>query len=118
MSAEPQYIKVTVQELSKYEMYCIINYYNTNKDDHDEPIEELNRAEGGFKINIPEKADEKCDSNKKIKQLRWSRKVLRPPHSLFGDYISFNEKETLLLFESMKHVLGKATVELVNTYIV
>jgi len=118
ISKEPQYIKVLNGELTQYEIFCIINYYNTNKDVCDEPIEELIRSGGGFKINIPEKANEKRDSNNKIKQLRWARRILRPHCCSFGAFPSFNEKETLLLFETMKHVLGEAVVELVDTYIV
>ena len=85
------------------EMYNkIIEFYNTNKSPDDQPLERLDRCEGGFQIKILNKQNDNCDMNEKIKQLRWYKKVL-VQHKL---YKVFSEEETLLLYKSMKNVLG------------
>ena len=106
-------IRVLVNKFSKHEMDQILIYYNSHKNNNDKCIERLNRAEGGFMIEI-DKIDEinKIDKNsnenpnEKIKQLRWDKKKLvKHQH-----YPSFTDTELLLLFESMKEVLGNNVV--------
>jgi hypothetical protein len=89
-------IKVLVDSINKETYNCILNYYNSNKLDIEEPLERLDRTEGGFKINIKNMKDKICDANNKIKQLRWNKGYLDSKY-----YIGFNEKETMLLYESL-----------------
>ena len=92
-------IKVLVDSIDPETYNTILNHYNNNKLPTEEPLERLNRAEGGFKINISNMKNKICDANNKIKQLRWSKGYL-----VSQGYIGFNEKETILLYESL--VLG------------
>ena len=79
----------------------ILTYYNENRPQGTEELEELNRAEGGFMIKIPENKDEQ-DINNRIRQLRWSN--LR----LVSDiYIGFNDEQLDLLYESFINYLGE-----------
>jgi hypothetical protein len=96
-------IKVLVDSIEIEDIYKIIEIYNQNKDTNDEPLERLDRCEGGFQIKITDKKNEICDENQKIKQLRWKYKYLIS----FINCICFDEKEEKLLFESMKKVLGE-----------
>jgi hypothetical protein len=93
-------IRVFVDFISASTYEEIINYYNKSKPDDEEPLEVLNRAEGGFKINIPSKSNE-FDENNKIRQLRWSKKCLIAEYPLIG----FTEKQEHLLFEALVNVL-------------
>jgi len=99
-------IHVTVDNISMENYNKIIDFYNRNKLEEDSRLERLDRCEGGFQIKIPEKQNENCDVNLKIKQLRWYRKQLVE----FKNYKTFNEQELLLLFRSMQSVLGDSVL--------
>ena len=90
-------IRVFIDSIDEFTCNQIINYYNNNKLDNEESLENLDRCEGGFKIKITNKLDELCDSNEKIKQLRWNKKCLIP----YKNYESFSNNQSILLFESM-----------------
>ena len=99
-------IKVLVDSIEFEDIYKIIEIYNQNKDPNDEPLEILDRCEGGFQIKITHMKNKNCDQNEKIKQLRWKYTYLKT----FINCICFDEKEEKLLFESMKKVLGENVV--------
>jgi hypothetical protein len=71
-------IKVLVDIIEYEDLQKILDYYNSNKSIDEEPLEVLDRCEGGFKIAIPYMKDIMCDMNRKIKQLRWNKKYLVP----------------------------------------
>ena len=96
-------IKVLVRFINNETYNKILDFYNSNKDANEEPLELLDRAEGGFQIKIQDVKNSKCDPNKKIKQMRWSRGYLVHHHFCQG----FTEKEENLLYESLKFVLGE-----------
>jgi hypothetical protein len=99
-------IKVLVKCIENESITKILEYYNSNKSTYDEPLEPLDRAEGGFQIKFSDVTNIKnvhCDPNEKIKQLRWSRGYLVP----YSYYMSFTILEERLLFEAMKNVLGE-----------
>ena len=98
-------IKVVIDSFSFEELKQIIDYYNNHKQPDEEPLEELNRAEGGFKIKITELKGGDYNENKKIKQLRWDKKSLVPKGN-----IGFTENEEKLLHESMVQILGNENV--------
>jgi hypothetical protein len=98
-------IKVVIDSFSFEELKQIIDYYNNHKQPDEEPLEELNRAEGGFKIQITELKGVDYNENKKIKQLRWDKKSLVPKGN-----IGFTENEEKLLHESMVQILGNENV--------
>lgn len=82
----------------------ILDYYNNNRGEGTEELQELNRLEGGFMIKIPENKDEP-DANDRIRQLRWSN--LR----LVSDiYIGFNDEQLNLLYEALVNYLGENNV--------
>jgi hypothetical protein len=99
-------IKVLQDSISFDNAQKILDYYNEHKNVDDEPLEELDRYEGGFKINITGMKDIKCDDNQKIKQLRWHNRFL-----LNFNYIGFNIEENNLLYNSLAAVLGQENVE-------
>ena len=98
-------IKVLVDTICDEDMQRILDYYNQYKHGHSERLEQLDRYEGGFKINIHEMKDVICDNNKKIKQLRWHRGYLISSH-----YIGFDNDEEELLYTALFHVLGQDIV--------
>jgi len=98
-------IKVIIDSFSYDEQKQIIDYYNNHKQPDEEPLEQLDRAEGGFKIKITHLKNIHCDENKKIKQLRWDKKRL-----VEKTYMGFNENEEKLLYESMVQILGSENV--------
>ncbi len=98
-------IKVNVHTL---DYGIVLDYYNKNKKISDIQLEKLDRCEGGFQFQIIEKQHDDCDSNEKIRQLRWYKGYLIPHKR----YETFTEEEILLLFESLKHVLGEENVSL------
>jgi hypothetical protein len=102
-------IKVLVDIIEYEDLQKILDYYNSNKSIDEEPLEVLDRCEGGFKIAIPYMKDIMCDMNRKIKQLRWSKKYLVPE-----TYINFTEKEQILLYDSLVYALGNENVILVE----
>jgi hypothetical protein len=69
-------IKVFVDSIDVNTFQKILNHYNTHKSSDEEPLERLDRCEGGFKIKITSKKDLICDDNEKIRQLRWNKKYL------------------------------------------
>jgi len=102
-------IKVIVKEIKNEQLQLILDYYNSKKSPLEEPLEYLNRCEGGFQIQISYMKNQQCDINDKIKQLRWNKGVL--VSQLEGrSFISFREKELKLLYESLAYVLGKDNV--------
>ena len=98
-------IKVLVDAVSSEDIQKILEYYNQNKSLEDEPLQRLDRFEGGFQICLPEMKDVMCDSNKKIKQLRWHNGYLVSFY-----YIGFTYIEQDLLHRSLSYVLGEENV--------
>ena len=94
-------IRVTATSIDAKTFLAILNYYNSNKPEDEEPLERLSRAEGGFQIQITSKKGSGCDDNLKIRQLRWSRGEL---DSL--GYIGFTEKQEVMLYEALVYGLG------------
>ena len=100
------YIKVLVGSIDKETFQKILDYYNSNKEENENPLERLDRAEGGFQIRIPEEKWVKnpytgyTDENKKIQQLRWSNGRLIG----FG-HISFNMKQYMALYDALVYEL-------------
>jgi len=96
-------IKVKIGVIKQNENQEIVEKYNEIKPANWQPLEILQRAEGGFQIEIPDKKNVKCrNQNDKIKQLRWMNKTLVCRNS----YIGFNHVELQLLFRAMHSVLG------------
>ena len=95
-------IRVTATSIDAETFHAILNYYNTNKPKDDEPLERLNRAEGGFQIQIASKRNLACDDNLKIRQLRWSRGRL-----VSCGYIGFTAKQEAMMYEALVHGLGR-----------
>ena len=103
------YISVKFDSISKEQYQYVIEYYNKNKLLTDNNLEVLDRAEGGFKINL-DFNEEKYGVNGKIKQLRWCKGKLLLP----GNYIDFSNDEKILLYKSLCHVFGEDKVLLNN----
>jgi hypothetical protein len=94
---------VKIDVIKQNENQEIVEKYNELKPANWQPLEILQRAEGGFQIEIPDKKNVKCtNQNDKIKQLRWMNKTLVCRNS----YIGFNHVESQLLFRAMHSVLG------------
>ena len=98
------YIKVNVKTLNPEEV-CKI--YNSNKTADMLMLEKLDRAEGGFKISLPDKQNLNIDANEKCKQLRWSRGFLKP----YQGYMGFNREELDLLYSSLEKHIGSENME-------
>jgi hypothetical protein len=89
----------------------ILNCYNNNKKEGQAELKKLNRADGGFQIDLPEHEWKKnyigyVDANDKIKQLRWINGKLL-------SYIShpqFSLEEYMLLYEVLVKVLPPGSV--------
>jgi hypothetical protein len=79
---------------------AILDYYNTHRSDDEEPLQRLDRTEGGFQIQIPSMKNKICDENNKIRQLRWANGQL-----VSGFYIGFTEKQTMLLYDALVYAL-------------
>ena len=91
----------------------ICAYYNANKPADWAPISKLQRAEGGFEIDLTQEELKSSlqwckrmggfpDDNNRIRQLRWTGKGF-----LTSDgYTGFTEEQTQLLFQALKHCLG------------
>ena len=74
-------IKVLVNSIDIQTFQKILDFYNSNKSSDENPLERLNRAEGGFQIKLPEEKWTRdyrgfVDENYKIRQLRWSKGLL------------------------------------------
>ena len=98
-------ITVFIEFITDIEIKRIIELYNSHKHPDEEPLEELDRCEGGFQIQITELKHIDCGANKKIKQLRWHRKQL-----ISKGNIDFTQKEENLLYNSMVQILGRKNV--------
>lgn len=94
-------IRVTATSIDAETLRRILQYYNENKPEDEEPLERLNRAEGGFQIQITSKKNLVCDSNLKIRQLRWWKGTLIP----FG-HIGFTVKQESMLYDALTYGLG------------
>jgi len=108
-------MSITVVDLpsfSKEELIQVLNYYNTNKSQNEQPLEELDRSEGGFMIKKEDYENLKGNINDKIKQLRWSKGQLVP----FENYCSFSKTEEKLLYESFINVFGKTKLKDFNPH--
>ena len=96
-------IKVKIEVIKENENQEIVKKYNEVKPPNWPPLQILERAEGGFQIEIPGKKDIKCgNENDKIKQLRWRNKALVG----YSRYPTFNQVELQLLLRAMCSVLG------------
>jgi len=104
-----EHIKVTIPTVD-YNTVC--QYYNDHKPDNTNPIKKLNRAEGGFCIDL-DKEQKDFDENNNIKQVRWVRRNLITR----GGYYSFNDDEIKLLFEALKSVYGEDKIYLTSELI-
>lgn len=92
-----------VDVIKGYENQEIVKKFNEMKPPDWPPLEILQRAEGGFQIEIPEKKNIKCaNQNQKMKQLRWMNKTL----VRYKNFISFNDVELQILYKAMHIVLG------------
>jgi hypothetical protein len=95
-------IRVLMNSFTSEQMEAVLNHYNNNKSADEQPLEKLNRAEGGFQIKLPENQWKInpyigfADVNDKIRQVRWSKGKL-----LSLGYLGFTEKQYMLLFESL-----------------
>jgi hypothetical protein len=109
------YIKVLVPEINDETYEKICNHYNNTKEAEETPIQRLDRAEGGFKIELPKnewKIDPRfkyANENEKIRQLRWYKGRL-----VSSGYKGFTLKQYMLLYESLVVVLPPGTVILEN----
>ena len=98
-------IKVLVNSITNEKIQEILHFYNSKKSSDEEPLEILNRCEGGFKIQLSYMKHQQCDENKRIKQLRWSDGYLDSQ-----GYINFRYKEEMLLFDAIVNALGSDNV--------
>ena len=99
-------IRVVPETIDKETFQKILDYYNANKPEDEEPLERLPRAEGGFQIQLTDMKDKYCDDNKKIRQLRWNS----IGQLVSRGYIDFTAKQGTLLYEALVYGLGKANV--------
>ena len=100
-------IQVLMKSIENVQLQLILDYYNSNKDILDEPLEILDRCEGGFKIQLAYMKNQFGDPNNMCKQVRWKNRQL-----ISNGYISFTYNETMLLYQSLCHVLGNNNVSL------
>ena len=98
-------IKVFIDEIDNETIQKVLDYYNSNKLDDEEPLQILDRCEGGFKIQISYMKNQMCNENDKIKQLRWKKGYL-----VSENHSGFTKKEELLLYYSLVVVLGNNNV--------
>jgi hypothetical protein len=103
-------IKVLVQTINKETFQKILDFYNSNKEEGEASLKLLDRAEGGFKIELPEKEWEKddrgfIDANKKYRQERWCKGRL-----ISSGHKGFTEKQYMLLYEALVFSLEPGTV--------
>jgi hypothetical protein len=101
-------IRVTFDAITLDQNNKVINYYNQNKKDTANPLRKLDRAEGGFQIELDEPVNifiGSSNSNNKSKQLRWTNKRL-----ISGVYHDFNNSEKELLYNALCSVFGKEYV--------
>lgn len=101
-------IKVSFDIINDEDCNKIINYYNSIKPQNYQPLEKLDRAEGGFMIK-KDNSESFSDENDKIKQCRWSQKCLVK----FKNYSYFSNDEEQLLYKSLLHTFGSSKVEFI-----
>lgn len=108
--------KVLQNTITKEEIEKVLEYYNNNKDADENPLQRLDRVEGGFQIDIPKEKWVKnyycggfTDANNKIRQLRWNKGQL----SSMG-YIGFTSKQYTLLCDALVNSLPPGSVVLEN----
>ena len=100
--------------ITKEELTKILEYYNNNKEAHENPLKILDRAEGGFEIDIPENKWRKdlrgfITENSKIQQMRWKNGYL----TSMG-YCGFTAKQYMLLYDALVYSLPPGSVILEN----
>ena len=98
-------IKVNTSIINRDDFVKILEFYNAHKPADAEPIERLDRAEGGFKIN-KKNAVPHPEPNNNIRQLRWSYQRL----VAYEPYNTLTIEEQGLLYKSLKTVLGEDAV--------
>jgi hypothetical protein len=103
-------IKVLFESYTEDEYDKVLNYYNSNKSENDQPLEKLDRCEGGFMIKKEYSSSSKNDENDSIKQLRWNAKYLVP----YKNYSSFSEAEEELLYKSLFEVFREKVIFIKN----
>ena len=98
-----QYISVIPEIITGEQQNNVVKLYNGLKGSGENPLEILDRAEGGFCIKYDLS---KRDSNNNMKQLRWciGRKLLS------GRYLDFDYDEKWLLYTCLRNVLGDENV--------
>jgi hypothetical protein len=101
-----------IPEMIKYQP--ILDYYNSHKEEGEPPLKRLERAEGGFQIDIPEEEWKKgfkgyVDANDKIRQLRWNHEGCLVSRS----YKTFTAKQGMLLYEALVYCLPPGSVLIV-----
>jgi hypothetical protein len=106
------YIKVLVNTITKATKQKILDFYHSNKEEGEAPLQNLDRAEGGFKIDIPENEWRTnfmgyTDANEKIRQERWCKGRL-----ISSSHKGFTEKQYMLLYEALVFSLEPGTVVL------
>jgi hypothetical protein len=84
----------------------ILAFYNKYRPETAKPLEILECAEGGFKIEV-DYVTPNIDYNKNIRQLRWFNQRLVK----YGLFDSFTNDEEILLFKALSNVLGKNNME-------
>ena len=57
-------IKVQLDTINHEDIQKVVDYYNQNKPEDQQPISRLPRYEGGFQIRLPDMKDIMCDENK------------------------------------------------------
>jgi hypothetical protein len=105
-------IHVLIERFTKEQMQSTLNHYNANKPADEFPLEQLDRAEGGFKIDLPPEKWARNwtsglppDANDKIRQLRWSNGYLKSSY-----YIGFTASQYMLLYEALVVGFGSGNV--------
>ena len=105
-------IHVLIDRFTKEQMQATLDHYNANKPAGEFPLEQLDRAEGGFKIELPPEKWVKNsssalppDANDKIRQLRWSDGYLKSSY-----YKGFTATQYMLLYEALVVGFGSGNV--------
>jgi len=106
---------MTIQVLPETIKYQpILDYYNSHKEEGEPPLKRLERAEGGFQIDIPEEEWKKdfyariVLENDKIRQLRWDHEGCL----VSLGYKTFTAKQGNLLYEALVYCLPPGSVVL------
>ena len=103
-------IKVLVDSITMVTKQKILDFYNANKEKGEAPLQNLDRAEGGFKIDLPENEWKKdyrgyVDSNSKIRQERWKEGQL-----ISYGHKGFTMKQYMMLYDAMVFSMEPGTV--------